>query len=171
MKTLIYSLLVFSLILSTSCSKESSLTPDVKPDTKTITKNEQTGITLANLVGKTFNCVSVYFDGVTYSPTINLKEFNDFDLTHDFVTLDFKFISNTQLKLSTNYGENGKYWEYDKYEYALSNNIITIETAGIDYLVFEITNASTYNGTTLNLKMTKGNLDMPVGGTYNLKKI
>jgi len=153
MKTLFNLLLVFSLILSTSCSKENSLVPDVKP--------EQTGITANDLVGN-WNFVSLEYQGRTiYGYDAELKK------TKDFVTLGLREVTASTLRfycdcsIYLNQGET-KLSDFT-YNYTLSKTELNADNV----IKFEIISASK---TTLKLKMTYGNTNMPIGGTYTLKK-
>jgi hypothetical protein len=71
------------------------------------------------------------------------------------------------VKLYTDYtgtNNNDANWSSTLYSYSISGNVLDIDDG---YLKFEIVS---HSNTALKLKMTKGNNDMPIGGTYSLTR-
>jgi hypothetical protein len=148
--------LVLALTLvSTSCCKDDD---PIVPDT------------LSKLNGA-WNFQSLTYDnGAGVNVFDTPAELADLNLTKDFVQLDFDFnVGNMTVKLSTTYtgtNENGTgNWSGTyPFTFSTSDNIIDIDGG---YLKFQLISN---DGTTLKLKLTKGNGDMPIGGTYTLIK-
>ena len=139
-------------LMSFSCSKDDD--DPIVPDT------------LSKLSGA-WNFQSLDYNSNVYDTPTELADLN---LTKDFVQLDFNFnVSNMTVTLSTTYtgtdnNGTGNWSDSYSFTFSTSDNIIDIDAG---YLKFQVISN---NGSTLKLKMTKGNDDMPVLGTYTLIK-
>lgn len=147
----LFTIVIAITLMSFSCCKDDDpIVPDVL--------NELNG-------AWTFQ--SLEFNSIVYDTPTELADLN---LTKDFVQLDFNFnVADMEVTLSTRYtgtDENGTgYWS-DTYPFTFSTSDNIIDVDG-GYLKFQrISN----DGTTLKLKMTKGNADMPINGIYTLTK-
>jgi len=165
MKTVIYLLLAFSLILSTSCSKESSLTPVVTPEKKittTTTTTTTTSVAPINLVGN-WNFKSLEYSG----RTINAYD-AEFKKTVNCVTLSFRDVTTTTLKLYTDCSillNQGETWTSESLNYTMDKTEINVNDGTVK---FEILSATS---TTLKVKLTASmNSNMAIGGIYILEK-
>ena len=141
---------MFSLVLmSTSCCK---------PDEDVVIPTD--------LTGAKWNCISLDYAGGPYTASV-APTFATLNLTKDFVSLDFKFNNDLTVTLYTNYtgtNNNNANWSSSPFPYSVSGTVLDIDGG---YLKFEIIS---YTSTNLKLKMTKGNTDMPIGGTYDLTR-
>jgi hypothetical protein len=122
-----------------------------------------------DLTGNKWNCISLEYNGNLYDTHI---EFSELNKTKDFVSIDFKFNSDATVTLYSIYTgslangdiNNSDNWISSPYQYSISGGVLKIDD---NYLEYEIV-SNTAN--TLKLKMTKGNADMPIGGTYTLTR-
>jgi hypothetical protein len=156
MKKIIYlSILMFSLILtSTSCSKENSLVPDVKP--------EQTGFTAANLVGN-WNFVSLEYQGRTISGYDS-----EFKKTVNCATISFRDVTTTTLKIYTDCSvllKQGETWTSEPLKYTLSKTELNWNDGTFKFTILSAT------ATTLKLKLIAGmSSNIAKDGIYTLNK-
>lgn len=149
MKKFMYVLtLMFAVVLmSTSCTKPND---DVLIPT--------------DLTGAKWNCISLDYAGTLYDTP---AEFVTLNLAKDFVSLDLKFNADLTVTLYTNYtGTNVSNANMisDGHDYSVTGDVLSIDNT---YLQFQVIS---YAPTKLVLKMTKGDPDMPIGGTYILTR-
>ena len=150
MKNLIYLFAVmFSLVLvSTSCEKGETLTPDVP----------ETGIDITG--NWDFYSLTLSDGTVTYGC--------DAELLKDYylVTLNLNNVSSNKMTLYTDCTRQNINWEQE-YSYTLVDNTITLENDN----KFEIVNTTTFDGKTLKLKLISSlQNEMPIGGIFTLTK-
>jgi hypothetical protein len=156
MKNLTYLIaLMFSLVLiSTSCSKENSLTPESVPD--------KPGNTAINLVGN-WDFVSLEYQGRTITGYDA-----EFQKTLDYVTIGFRDATTTTLKLYSNCSlwlNQGEESVSVSYDYTLNKTELNINNG---WFKFDILSATP---TTLKLKLSDGGTTvLPIGGIYTLQK-
>lgn len=146
--TYLFSLIFVIALMSTSCCK---------PEDDDV-------IIPTDLTGAKWNCVSLDYAGNLYDTP---AEFGALNLTKDFVSLDFKFNSDLTVTLYTNYtgtNNNNANWSSTPFPYSISGDVLDIDNG---YLTFKI---GTHTATTLELTMTDGNADMPIGGKYTLTR-
>jgi hypothetical protein len=140
--------LMFAVVLMTaSCSKDDVVTPEVPQ-----------GITTSDLTGN-WDFVSLEFNGnTTYGCDAELNA--DYDL----VTLSLKNVTASNMTLSALCDESPDF----NRTYSLKNDVITIENG----FMFEITNAKTFNGSVLKLKLINQGIltTLPLNGIYTLNK-
>jgi hypothetical protein len=150
----VFSLMFAIALMSTSCTKP---TNDV--------------IIPTDLTGVKWKCVSLDYSYNNLTHWSSVDDFSDLNKAKDFVSLDFKF-TGTNVVLYTNYTcsqangdvNNNANWNSVSFPYSISGDVLDIDN---DYLKFQIVS---YSSSKLVLKMTKGNADMPIGGTYTLTR-
>jgi hypothetical protein len=148
--------LILLTIMSFSCSKD-----DTPSETAVITVND--------MVGNIWNCSSLDYNGTTYS-TVN--QFDNLNLTKDFVTINFKFNANLTVILSSGYTGTNSHtpWESTPFSFTFSNKVIDVDDGYLKFELINLTKSSTIGNSVMKLKLTKGNADMPIGGTYTLTR-
>ena len=145
--TYLFTLMFALMLMSVSCCKDDD---DILIPT--------------DLSGNQWNCVSLDYAGTLYDTP---AEFAALNVTKDFVTLDFKFNNDLTVTLHTNYtGTNisNANWFSTPFSYSITGDILDIDDG---YLKFKI---GTHTATTLELTMTVGNTNMPIGGKYSLTR-
>jgi hypothetical protein len=135
------------------------------------TKPTDDGLIPTDLNGAKWTCVSLDYAFGSQTHWSTIDDFCDLNKTKDFVSLDFTF-TGTNVVLHTNYTgsianddiNNNANWSSVSFTYSISGDVLDIDSG---YLKFQIIS---YTTTNLVLKMTKGNTDMPIGGTYTLTR-